>query len=71
MKTTADDAKTCLSDVINNISSIRTIHNINHAVLETGVMRIFLIISLGTFSSYEYLFQANQKNGLKYYNNYI
>lgn len=36
MQTTENDSKQLLTVVIENISSVRTIHNINKAVLELG-----------------------------------
>lgn len=38
MRTTSGDASKLLSDVVGNISSVRTIHNINQAVLESGTI---------------------------------
>lgn len=37
LKATESDSKQLLKEVINNISSVRTIHNINKAVSELGI----------------------------------
>lgn len=38
LKATESDSKQLLKEVINNISSVRTIHNINKAVSELGIL---------------------------------
>lgn len=49
LQTTESDSKQLLKTVIDNISSVRTIHNVNKAVSELGMFRCHILH--GTFDS--------------------